>query len=139
MTYIRQIKFLWIMVVVLGNVWSCVPNQNRSTKKNMIHLSELSGKAHLKVGQKAYCEASVHGSVGVTASVSVENEEVLKLVNSNITYKNPEKREMSGGDAATKTFIFEAMTAGVAKVVVTKKFRGELRSTHNIVVEVANK
>jgi hypothetical protein len=127
------------MMVVLGNVCGCTSADHRKTKKNMVHLSELKGKANLKVGQKAYCEASVHGSVGFTASVSVDNEEVLKLVNTNITYKNPEKRQMSGGDAATKTFVFEVIAAGTAKVVVTKKFRGELRSNREIIVEVADK
>ncbi|WP_299459860.1 hypothetical protein [uncultured Microscilla sp.] len=138
-----QMNYLWL-VFALCVLWSCSTAQNSQAKKNqpkknMVKLSALQGEVSLTKGQKAYYEASVHGSVGYTVSVLVQNDVVLKFVESNYTYKNPEKSHMSGGDEAIKTYVFEAAKPGHAILKVTEKFRGDVRNIHRIKVEVKDK
>lgn len=133
MTQLKQLQH-FLLIIALCSVWGC-----KTSKNNMVHLSELRGKASLTKGQQAYYDASVHGSVGYTASVSISNEKVLKLVKTTKTYKNPKQSHMSGGDAATRRYIFEAIASGLSTVIIKKAFRGELQNTHRIDVEVKEK
>ncbi|EAY31579.1 hypothetical protein [Microscilla marina] len=134
----KQINYLWL-VLALCMLGSCSTAKKNQAKKNMVKLSALQGEVSLKKGQKAYYEASVHGSVGYTVSVLVQNDAVLKFVESNYTYKNPEKSHMSGGDEGIKTYVFEAAKPGQAVLKIIEKFRGDVRNTHRIKIDVKDK
>ena len=102
----------------------------------MLELSKLENEVVLKIGQKAYYQGDVHGSVGIGLMIQVEDEEVLKLSDTHFTYDNPGKSNMPGGDGGTKTFIFEALKAGTTRVNIKKDFRGETQDNFDIKVVV---
>lgn len=138
---------------------------NKTKKEDMISLTTymLSGKdLTLKVGQKATISMTVHGSVGITADAYSNDEKIVKLVKSNMKYENeewqkaeeeekpyqdketgewvvPAKKPLpSGGDEATKTYIFEAVKEGKVVMVVEEGYRGDIKK-HFINVKVINK
>ncbi len=130
-------KQLILITLLLGAV-SCTYSQNKKFKpeKDMIKLSALQGDIKLKVGQKAYYQASTHGSVGFTTKVSPGNTSLFKLINTHFVYKDASKAKMSGGDSGTKTFIFEALKPGNTVLMIENSFRGESKSTHKIKVTI---
>lgn len=96
--------------------------------KNMQEITSTSSSLTLKVNQEAYYKASVHGSVGTSVEVHIDNETVINVADIKVDYTNPERADMPGGDSATKTFVLKALTAGEAKITVKNLFRGELKS-----------
>lgn len=127
-----------ILTFLLLGFAHCTFSQNKKfkPKKGMERLSVLRGKAELKVGQKAYYQTTVHGSVGVAARVNVGNYRILKLVDTHFAYKNASKAKMSGGDKGTKTFIFEALKPGSTTVIVKDIFRSRVKNTYKITITV---
>jgi len=105
-------------------------------KKETIKISPLRGKETVKVGQQLLYSASVHGSVGHSASVSSSNQLALPLVSSHIEYDDKERAKMPGGDAATKYFIFEAKKAGTYEIRASHYFRGDLENDFIITITV---
>ncbi|HAS45579.1 MAG TPA: hypothetical protein DCS93_34160 [Microscillaceae bacterium] len=118
---------------------NCTYAQNKKFKptKNMVELSALEGVAKLKVGQKAYYQATIHGSVGFMTSVSSASYRIFKLIDTHFAYKDARKARMSGGDKATKTFVFEALKTGNTVLTIKDIFRGKIKATYkiNVIVE----
>ncbi|WP_157698998.1 hypothetical protein [Bernardetia litoralis] len=107
---------------------------------NAINVDSLevqnSTKAYkIKVGEKINFATRVHGSVGMAAEYEIQDEKILKLDNSEIIYDNP-NFEGTGGDAATRYFIFKGISKGKTKVTIKKIFRGELQKEIVLEVEV---
>ena len=127
-----------IFTFLLFSLTHCTFSQNKKfkPKRGMERLSVLKGKAELKVGQKAYYQTTVHGSVGVAARVNVDNSTILKLVDTHFAYKNAQKAKMSGGDKGTKTFIFEALKSGSTTIIVKDVFRSRVKNTYKITINV---
>jgi hypothetical protein len=103
--------------------------------KNMISIDPIRGEYTVKVGQQVYYAANVHGSVGYTAEAR-SSAAGLDLNNSFIEYKQKQQPGMTGGDAATRYFIFDAVKSGSYEVIVQKYFRGSLETEHTIQVTV---
>ncbi|MDG1334337.1 MAG: hypothetical protein P8P74_18530 [Crocinitomicaceae bacterium] len=110
------------------------PVQKR--KKNIVEINGLRGKHTVQVGQQLRYSTSVHGSVGYSASAYSSNSEALPLVESFIEYDDEERAEMSGGDSATKYFIFDAKKAGTYEIYAEHYFRGDLEDDFTIVITV---
>jgi hypothetical protein len=108
-------------------------------EKGMIQLIPLKNTQEVELGQKLFYGARVHGSVGNTAKVWSENSNVVKLIKTNFAYENDKNAEFSGGDAATKTFVFEAKELGKATIKIQELFRGELKNEYTITVTVVAK
>lgn len=105
--------------------------------KGSINLQAVSGKSvHLKVGQKAYWQFKQHTSVGFEGEASSTATDVLKIVKSHTQYHNKQVKGMTGGDAATVTLIFEALKKGSAQVKCQEIYRGEVKKTFEISVQV---
>ena len=116
-----------------------VPSEDQEKfklKKNMVQINPLVGNYTVKIGQQLVYSASVHGSVGKTASASSSDSEALPLKDNFIEYKNKQKAGMTGGDSATQYFIFDVIQAGTYEVLVQKHFRGTLESEYIITINV---
>lgn len=105
-------------------------------RKEVITLIPFKTKYTAVVGQKLVYTASVHGSVGSATTVSAPSEDIVKLMDSEHKYKDPSKKDMSGGDAATVTYTFEALKAGTGHVFIEKSFRGELENRYELEITV---
>jgi hypothetical protein len=106
--------------------------------KDMVRIDPLRGKETVRVGQQLVYSASVHGSVGYSASVGTSSESSLPLLETHLVYDDEEKAKMSGGDAATKYFVFEAKKAGTHVITARHYFRGDLENDFTIVITVTD-
>ena len=104
--------------------------------KDMVSMNPLRGICNVKLGQQIYYGGSVHGSVGSTVSVYSSDSEALPLNRSFIEYDKKQQRGMTGGDSATKYFIFDASKAGTYEVYVKRYFRGDLENEFTITINV---
>lgn len=112
------------------------PKKKFKRTKNMVSVNPLRGKATVKVGQQLVYSASVHGSVGYSASVGSSSGRYLPLVETHFEYDDEENAKLSGGDSATKYFVFEAKKAGTYEIHARHYFRGDLENDFTIVITV---
>lgn len=112
------------------------PKKKFEPSKNMVEIEPLRGKQTVKVGQQLVYSASVHGSVGYSASVSSSNSKALPLVKSFTEYDDEERAQMSGGDSATKYFIFDVTKPGTYEIYASHFFRGSLENDFTITITV---
>lgn len=105
--------------------------------KEMVKIEPLKdNKIILEVGQKIYYQADVHGSVGAWVYTTSENEEVLENVDAHFAYHTVQIEGETGGDRATKTYVFEAKKKGKTKLTITNSFRGETTGKKTIKIVV---
>ncbi len=104
--------------------------------KDTIQLTPLETNYIVKVGQTLTYTANVHGSVGETTEVTAPNENTIKLTDTKHKYNHPEKSNMPGGDAATVTYLFDALQTGEGHVIVVDSFRGEIQNTYDFKITV---
>ncbi|MFK7786006.1 MAG: hypothetical protein AB8B56_12860 [Crocinitomicaceae bacterium] len=112
------------------------PKKKFKLTKDMVSINPLKGKETAKIGQQLVYSASVHGSVGYSVSVGSSSGLFLPLVATHFEYDNEEKAKLSGGDAATKYFVFEAKKAGTYEIHASHYFRGDLENDFIITITV---
>lgn len=105
-------------------------------KMAIVEINALRGKYTVQIGQQLRYSAGVHGSVGYSASAGSSDSEALPLVESFIEYDDEERAQMSGGDSATKYFIFDVKKAGVYEIHARHYFRGDLEHDYTITITV---
>lgn len=110
-------------------------HQKFKPKKNMIEVNGLKGEYTVKVGQQVYYAARVHSSVGYSAEVYSLGPG-LKLTDNFTEYDQKQKRGLSGGDAATQYFVFEAVSVGKHTMTARRYFRGELKEDYTITINI---
>ena len=105
-------------------------DKKTNTRLNMTQLNALGSKDYtLKVGEKVYFQMEVHASVGIGLQYENSNESVLKLFSDEYNFKRKQEPGMTGGDAATQVFTFEALKVGETKLTFKKNFRGTIENT----------
>ena len=127
------------IIVLLALLSSCLGVKHTSeikTKRAMVKLTTLTQSVELKIGEKAVYAGSVHGSVGTQKKCWSSDDDVLKLIDKDIEYHNKPKPGETGGDRATKTYIFEAISEGEATVIIQNWFRGDLEEESKIKVTI---
>ena len=94
----------------------------------VVKLSPFKKELHLEKGD--YCTFTYHEhvSVGYTADFDIEDATVLRHLETNTQYEDPErmKNGTTGGDAAQTTFTFEAIQQGTTLLFIHKYFRFDL-------------
>lgn len=107
-------------------------------ESGQVNLSPLENRVTVEVGTTLRYSFRSHGSVGYGASQQCSNEAVVRYVETNIEYEQSEAERAgkTGADAATGTFVFEAVAPGTTTVTVDEEFRGtsETTTTFTIVV-----
>ena len=106
-------------------------------EENMLEITSLASKINLKVGQKAYYRAVEHESKGVGVGLDVEDNVMLKQVDTHIAYHYHNDANAHGKDKTTKTYVFEAVQPGKTKITVQELFRGRIHdeSTIKLVIQ----
>ncbi|TAF68282.1 MAG: hypothetical protein EAZ55_00230 [Cytophagales bacterium] len=108
--------------------------------KNMKSISPLEDKMSVKVGEKFYYSYSSHGSVGLYADYELADNIYVKFVQDYLKYENPQYKSnntvMTGADAATGYFIFEALAEGSIEITFREMFRGSAQREHKVKVQV---
>ncbi len=84
----------------------------------------------VRQGELLAYKGYVHISVGIGLEYQIGNGEILQLKNSGVEYENPENmsERMTGGDAATQIFQFEAVAVGETELTISNNFRGRIES-----------
>ncbi|MCB9234927.1 MAG: hypothetical protein H6581_24950 [Bacteroidia bacterium] len=80
----------------------------------------------LKIGQKAFLNATRHGSVGIQPECNSLNPDIIELVDSKFAYDKPLVKGQTGGDRGKVTYYFEARQAGEGSIKLERFFRGKL-------------
>ena len=110
-------------------------HQTFKPTKNMVAIDGLRGNFTVKVGQQVYYAARVHGSVGYSAEVYSEGSG-LDHTATFTEYDQKQEEGMTGGDAATEYFIFDALEVGTYTVIAKRYFRGDLEEDYTITVNI---
>jgi hypothetical protein len=105
-------------------------------KNKKVILSEIKNQYEVNVGQQLTYTASIHGSVGYTCEVYSSDENIVKFIDKKHEYDNPANSNMSGGDAATNTYTFEAIESGETSINVIKYFRGDIENSYELKITV---
>jgi hypothetical protein len=107
-------------------------------ESGQVNLVPFKSRVHVEVGTTLRYSFRSHASVGYGASQRCSNESVVRYVETNIEYEQSEAERAgkTGADAATGTFVFEAVAPGTTTVTVDEEFRGtsETTTTFTIVV-----
>jgi len=103
-------------------------------------LTPLGPKVHeVTVGTQLTFSFASHGSVGKGGDYSIGDETVVRFVRRDLTYLHPERmgHGMTGGDAASAVFVFEAVKPGKTTVETRKTYRGDVTEStiHEITVK----
>ncbi len=101
-------------------------------------ITDLSA-VDLKVGQQVSYHYKKHDSVGFTAEYLISDKTKLQFVEDQTDYTHPENmgEGMTGGDAATGLFIFQAAQPGETTLTVQHLFRGDLESEKQIKLKIS--
>jgi len=118
---------------------SCASHKEVEKKQEMIQITSDTEKYELSVGQKISYTGTVHGSVGIQKECSSDDEAVVKLIDKDFKYVKPLVDGETGGDRATETYTFEAISEGKATITIEDWYRGELESKREVKISVANK
>jgi hypothetical protein len=106
---------------------------------SLITLEPFQTEVRASLGAELRWSFKSHGSVGYAASHAIGDETVLAYRETEMAYEHPDKvaAGMPGGDAATGTFVFEAVGVGTTTLRVDNEFRGtvEQSTTYTITVE----
>ena len=133
-----KIKEILLIVTILVTVSALTAQSNKfKPDKGMHAIIPIKSTMEVKVGEKLYYGGREHGSVGEQVECWSEHGEILKHTDTHSYYDKEMKkgeRRPSGGDASTKTFVFEALKAGVSKVMIKEVFRGE--TTHEYIITI---
>jgi hypothetical protein len=115
------------------------PDTGKPTDGNVIVLSPLEQQVAVAVGATMSYAFNSHASVGYGADQKCSDEAVVRYVRTDTAYEQSEAERAgkTGADAATGTFVFEAVAPGTATVTIDEVFRGavEQSTTFTIVVE----
>lgn len=115
------------------------PVDPATTDAKVVELSPLEPQVRVATGATLQYAFKSHASVGYGANQTCSDEAVVRYVRTDMAYQQPETEQgrPPGGDAATGTFVFEAVAPGTATVTVEEVFRGtvERSTTFTIVVE----
>ncbi|PRP96033.1 hypothetical protein [Enhygromyxa salina] len=107
-----------------------------------VKLSPLRGSAtvNVTVGTTLRYSFKSHASVGYGATQQCSDESVVRYVKTDTEYEQSEadRAGKTGADAATGTFVFEAIAAGTATVTVDEQFRGTSETTTTFTIVVSD-
>jgi hypothetical protein len=114
------------------------PSDPPATSDDVVQLSPLEKQVSVTVGSSLTYSFNSHSSVGYGAEQTCSDESIVRYVRTDTVYEQSEAERAgkTGADAATGTFVFEAVAPGTATVTVDELFRGsvEQSTTFTIVV-----
>lgn len=105
----------------------------------VVVLSPLEQQVGVAVGTTLQYSFKSHASVGYGANQTSSDETVVRYVRTDVAYAQSEAERggKPGSDAATGTFVFEAVAPGTATVTVDEVFRGETEKSTTFTIVVS--
>jgi hypothetical protein len=101
-------------------------------------LSPLEPQVGVAVGTTLHYTFKSHGSVGYGANQRSSDETVVRYVRTDTAYEQSEadRAGKTGADAATGTFVFEAVAPGIATLTIEEVFRGTVEQSTTFTITV---
>jgi hypothetical protein len=117
------------------------PDEGKPVVAGEVKLSPLEKEVTVPVGTTLLYSFESHASVGLGASQTVADAAVVKYVRTDTAYEqSDEQREgKTGADAATGTFVFEAVGPGTTTVTVDELMRGTTEQSATFTITVTEK
>lgn len=132
----KKYKSILLIFAISLLAVACSQSKQFKPEQDMKKIVVLEPDMEVKVGQKVYYTANTHGSVGVEVKAWSENETIIKLIDTHFAYNDEKSAKMSGGDSGKRTYIFEALQTGKTTVIIEDAYRGEVKNTYNIAINV---
>jgi hypothetical protein len=110
-------------------------NEPVDGEAKLVMLSAFDREVSVAVGSTLHYRFQSHGSVGYGAEQRCSDETVVRYVRTDIAYEQSEAERAgkTGADAATGTFVFEAIAPGT----VDELFRGSVERSATFTIVVA--
>jgi hypothetical protein len=104
----------------------------------IVELSPLEQQVSVTVGTTLRYSFKSHASVGLGADQKSSDEAVIRYVQTDTKFQQSEAERAGkpGSDAATGTFVFEAVAPGTATLTVDEMFRGETEKSTTFTIVV---
>lgn len=117
------------------------PDEGKPVTATQVTLSPLEQKeVEVTVGTTLLYSYKSHASVGLGAMQEVADPAVVEYVRTDMKYEQSEadRRGKTGADAATGTFVFEAVAAGTTTVKVEEWMRGDVLQSSTFTITVTD-
>lgn len=115
------------------------PDDGKPVTVSEVRLSPAEQQVEVAVGTTLLYSFRSHASVGLGGQQSVADEAVVKYVRTDYEYEQSEAERMgkTGADAATGTFVFEAVGVGTTTVTVEELMRGNIEQSATFTITVS--
>lgn len=116
-----------------------VADEPATADSNAVVLTPFEQKVSVAVGTSLRYSFKSHGSVGYGANQACSDEAVVRYVRTDTVYEQSEAERAgkTGADAATGTFVFEAVAPGTATVTIDEVFRGTTEQSYTFTIVVS--
>jgi hypothetical protein len=115
------------------------PDSGKPVTASEVTLSPLEQEVTVAVGTTLLYSYKSHASVGLGARQTVADEAVVKYVRTDTEYEQSEadREGKTGADAATGTFVFEAVAVGTTTVTIEELMRGTVEQSATFTITVS--
>lgn len=133
-----QLLFVFFLIASVNCLYA---QKKEKTKKKSEKCSQMlnplaTSNITVKTGEIICYAGEVHGSVGSGLSYSIKDESIIKLNHETLKYNDESRKNMPGGDKATKTYAFKAIKEGETTLTVNEMFRGEVKNSYSFQIKV---
>src|SRR5690606_29379999 len=117
------------------------PDDGKPVTTTQVTLSPLEQEVSVAVGTTLLYSYRSHASVGLGAMQTVADPAVVKYVRTDMKYEQSEadREGKTGADAATGTFVFEAVAAGTTTVTIEEMMRGTVEQSSTFTITVTDR
>ena len=132
----KTLNLILILPFTLMIFNSCSNAKSIAKDKETVKISKLNKEYEVKVGTHLTYTGSVHGSVGNQFELTVENDDVISVENTEFVYNDKSKSHMSGGDGGKRTYFMKAKQIGESNIIIEESFRGQIEATFKVKIKV---
>jgi hypothetical protein len=114
------------------------PDSGKPVKADEVTLSPTQAEVTVAVGTTLLYSFKWHASVGQGADQKVADEAVVRYVRMDEAFAQSEEDRAGkpGSDAATGTYVFEAVAPGTTTVQIDETFRGSVEKSTTFTITV---
>ncbi|MDB2656565.1 hypothetical protein N9Y60_00770 [Crocinitomicaceae bacterium] len=132
----KRLKFIAILAFLFIAGTVSAKSDTTLCVQDTTHLIPFKSHQTVILGDIITYTGHVHGSVGEQFTVDIDDNGVLRMIDTEIDYEQDQSLGMSGGDGAWKTYLFQATKIGESTITIQEIFRGEVISERTITVIV---
>jgi hypothetical protein len=143
MTNLNRVIFLFLILIFQTScsvLQKSKPTDGKNNPKKCVKMLHPISQTNILIKKEdIFCyEGEVFYSVGKEITYEINNQDIVKLDDTQIRYKNEDavKKGLSGADAATITIAFRAMSRGETTVIIKEMFRGEVKNIYEFKITI---